>query len=304
MHPSLRSSEAYSGISNVNLLKTDGELGTGIDLYSLGVVILIMLNNTAILPISTNIEQIRIVSSNAAQEAFPTNKDFQMELSELLQKLLTIPLSLDTPLSCELPAVFRRLSSLAAGKLENDSKTTTRSSVAEMSRTLNLLEKAANSLTQLTAGFVVTPNGTELINPSDVAVRKAEAFFSDMRVRNRRTFLLAVSMTVTAFALVTGLILASVLTGIFTEKNGWAIAFGSAGAITAIGTLLWKPFDRIYSANILSNHIEFISIRTLTVLEQSRSVQEQRKTFDEALKELSLLLERHGGRMTNQGRNL
>lgn len=303
MHPSLRKGWEHLTTSVNRHSGVVGKIGTSIDLYSLGVVLLEMLDSSASTPVSTEIDQIEKAASDAARSVFPANEEYQIELKEIIQKLLTIPISLETYLSCDLPSVFRRLSEQATKGLEREAQNSKIPPVVEVKGVLRRLQEAAESLTRLTAEFVVTPDKTKLIQPSDLITRKAEAVFTEMQARNKRTFFLAVGMTVTAFALITGLIFTAVLTGIFTEKDGWAIAFGGAGAITAIGTLLWKPFDRIYRANILSNHMEFISIRTLTVLQRAWSIDEQRQAFDDALKELTLLFERHGGNIVSHDKD-
>lgn len=100
------------------------------------------------------------------------------------------------------------------------------------------------------------------------------------------------AMTVICFSLIIVMIMIAVVMSAVTGSFAWGGIFGGLGVSAVIGTLIWRPYDRLFRATILAQQIEVIHIRIVAGL---RSVHrgEQLKVCEEAIEALGIVFREH-----------
>lgn len=114
--------------------------------------------------------------------------------------------------------------------------------------------------------------------------------FGNASKRIKTSWKITIGMTLTSFALIAGMVITAILLSIFTGNSGWGVLFGGASVSLIIGTLLWKPFDRIFRATILAQHLEMIHLKSIAEIHQKGDYGNKILASQEAIKELESLL--------------
>ena len=122
----------------------------------------------------------------------------------------------------------------------------------------------------------------------------AQALLTDFRRLGENKIRLADrdAMTVICFSLIIVMIMIAVVMSAVTGSFAWGGIFGGLGVSAVIGTLIWRPYDRLFRATILAQQIEVIHIRIVAGL---RSVHrgEQLKVCEEAIEALGIVFREH-----------
>lgn len=283
LHPALR--QGLSMDTDPHRVSIRAALGSYIDIYSLGVVALKLLARS--LGISSSVSRLDLNPNQIAAEVASGSVELAGGISRFLVRCLEVEPSAAMDLACDLGIDARLLSTgFAERSLVQRPR---RQESAELER----IGAAALRVFEATAAIIVELGGASVVS-AQPDFDELSALLQDFTRRGRRTWIAAVSMTVTAFVLTVGLIVTAVVIGMTTGSDGWTIAFGSGGAALGVGTLLWRPFDRVYRAHILSTQIELIAMRAVTALRSGNDPDGQRQVFDEALAQLGSVFERHG----------
>jgi hypothetical protein len=120
-----------------------------------------------------------------------------------------------------------------------------------------------------------------------------DAVFASFLKRNKKVWVLTVMMTVSSFALIFAMITLAVVLAVVKDKASWSLIFGSASVPLIIGTLIWRPFDRMFRATILTHQLEMIHVQVVTAFRATHDPEERRKICREGFDELALVFDKH-----------
>jgi serine/threonine protein kinase len=163
---------------------------------------------------------------------------------------------------------------------------------------LDRLEKIADTLVQLSQAFIVQ-SGSFMVVTSDTsdAVLLAElmSVFENAKDRTRYSWRVTAGMAAAAFLVTTSMIVSAIVSSLVTGNSQWALLFGGVSAVTVLGTLWWRPFDRMFRATIISQNIELIHAQTIAVFRSTTDFERRNQAFQEALLSLRTLLRDNDG---------
>ncbi|MCP3410902.1 protein kinase [Bradyrhizobium sp. CCGB01] len=130
------------------------------------------------------------------------------------------------------------------------------------------------------------------VEPNAEIQEKVSEVFSTARRRTQSAWRIGMAMTVICFSLIVAMIVIAVVMSTIAGKFMWGAIFGSLGVSSVIGTLIWRPYDRLFRATILAQQIEVIHIKVVAGL---RSVDrgEQLKVCEDAIESLTVIFKEH-----------
>ncbi|WP_162250056.1 MULTISPECIES: serine/threonine-protein kinase [unclassified Bradyrhizobium] len=128
--------------------------------------------------------------------------------------------------------------------------------------------------------------------PEAAILDQVSEVFTSARERVKSAWRIGMAMTVICFSLIILMIVIAVVMSITTGSFAWGGIFGSLGVSSVIGTLIWRPYDRLFRATIFAQQIEVIHIRVIAGL---RSIDrgEQLRVCEEAIASLSDVFKEH-----------
>ena len=130
--------------------------------------------------------------------------------------------------------------------------------------------------------------------------------FANALSRTRTAWRISLAMTLIAFGVITLMIASAVTLSIATGKSEWALVFGGLSLPAIIGTLIWRPYDRVFRATILIQQVELIHVQTTAGFRGTLNVEERMRICREALLSLQALFHDHAisepGRRRRQGK--
>jgi len=117
--------------------------------------------------------------------------------------------------------------------------------------------------------------------------------FADARRRTQTSWRLSILLTLASFAVIVLLIVVAVAGSLVTREKLWAVVFGGLSASSVLGTLIWKPYDRLFRATILAQQIEVVHIRVTTGMRGTLEIEQQLKLLAEANNALRAIFRDH-----------
>jgi hypothetical protein len=158
------------------------------------------------------------------------------------------------------------------------------------------LESITDSLRKSTSLLLSTDKTLETAaspQVDDQTLREISTVFANAIGRSRNSWRLAVAMTVMTFAVLVAMMVAALTTAVITGRSGWALIFGGASVSLILGTLVWRPFDRLFRAAILAQQLEMIHVQTVAAFRATVDVDRRMHVCKEAIAALEAMFEHH-----------
>jgi serine/threonine protein kinase len=307
MHPSLRG--PLRSVPKTDLVRYSMRapaIGPYIDIYALGVVTFQMLTSPSPEAYPASEEQLVF-------ELRKRNSWFSClsgDLGDRLARLLSAMIFIEPSQEITMLWIYQEASSLAKelphiSAIPAVHTTTVQYSQApkkiiakdsDVEQILARLESISQSLTE--ASTVFLSKGRSLSIPEDSMtdhrqLSEISAAFSNMLKRNKNVWMITAIMTIVGFSLFVSMIVLAVVMAVSTGKSWWALLFGSASVPLIIGTLIWRPFDRMFRSTILTQQLEMIHIQTVAAFTATQDVDQRVKICQEAFNKLTVLFDKH-----------
>lgn len=308
MHPSLKS-KILSEVLTPEKAKLSAYVGHYIDIYSLGIVTLQMITGETLVPTPLTKERLEqhLKDKNSVLNEAQTHNVKQ--LVDLVFDMLTIDLyTSDTDaatiykITSELIGSFQEAKPItkpATDFYKIEIKPPKGNDIAQGIReALEKLENVAKSLEQSTAAMIRTVEDLKV--PPQPTSKTSTGMFEEMDMafknatsRIKTSWNIGILMTVFSFFLIVSMVACAVTLSIITGKSWWGIIFGGVSATMLIGTLLWRPYDRVFRATILAQQLEIIHVQSIVTFKNTDNVERRIETCREAIDKLQALLEKH-----------
>ena len=149
-------------------------------------------------------------------------------------------------------------------------------------------------LVEDTAAFILKSGIIESVadhQEDNEVLGKVNTVFRNAIRRAQTSWRLGVAMTVASFVLLVSMIVSAITLTVLTGESQWAIIFGGLGVSTVIGTLIWRPYDRLFRATILTQQIEMIHIQIVAGFRGTLSVDDRMRICRDAVAALRALSE-------------
>ena len=302
LHPDLvASTGATDATTAVRFQARAAAIGPYIDIYALGVMGLELLTRDPSVP--RPLSQGAIAARLHHQNPWLRSVDEAKvgALANLLFQLLavraghvTLSAQAVASIANSLLLVFSEAPSAAPARTEASAAeaATERNSVSDSLRTL---ERLGRQLSEATAAFVVKGGTVHTISNATEDERilaEVTAVFENAVRRARTSWRLGVAITLISFALLVSMIVAALTLTIVTGHAHWAVVFGGVGVTTVIGTLIWRPFDRLYTATVLTQQIEMIHVQTVAGFRGTTNVERRMRLCREAVAALKTVVQK------------
>lgn len=308
MHPFLRGSveSRHSGQVSGSVVRG---IGPYIDLYSLGVVTLEMLTADPIVPHPLTNERLIAQLIERNQSLRRASPSVLNSLAGLLSRMLSVSAT-DEVSAEEVSAISASLARIFATEVPSELAAVAEQVDIEVERVshsevgndstlrevIDQLRAVSENLELCSAMMLHTGERLESasVTTGDPALfQEMSIAFGNASGRIRASWRIGIAMTILAFALTLGMIATSVVLGVRTGSSKWTLIFGGASAITVIGTLLWRPYDRAFRATILAQQIEMIHVQTITTFRGTTDLNRRIEVCREAISALGILLKTH-----------
>jgi serine/threonine protein kinase len=153
-------------------------------------------------------------------------------------------------------------------------------------------------LTMLLSRDRLRPSG----NDASLSER-IEVGFELIRKRAQSAWTIGLVMTIVLFVLSVGLILTGISLALLDRHVVVTALFGTAGIVTFISVVAWKPFDRMFAASAILQQMEMIQLNYRRAFGEGK--EERDRAFGQAIAQLDNLLGRlfsdeHGSRKRGQ----
>jgi hypothetical protein len=155
----------------------------------------------------------------------------------------------------------------------------------------------SKQLAEYTAAFILKSGAIETVyepQEDNEVLEKVNSVFRNAIKRARTSWRLGVAMTITSFVLLVSMIVSAITLTVVTGELQWAFIFGGLSVSTVIGTLIWRPYDRLFRATILTQQIEMIHIQTVAGFRGTSRVNDRMRICSDAVVALRTLLEPKG----------
>jgi serine/threonine protein kinase len=304
LHPHLRTNVKGTQQSESARLHLHGPMGTYSDIYALGVVTLEMLTGESNQPRPLSVDRVAelLITKNAGIRL--CSREIVESLAKLIVSMLDVPSSRAGITALEIAATARTLRDVfprqeveAIHETEDlqpseDTVDKQNSDAAALNATVENLRVIAESLVQSTSAMLRTTEHLEEIgSPNDLSdIQRA---FENATARVRTSWRLGIVMTLFAFLLTLTMIGCAVVSGLKTGGSGWTLLFGGVSVATILGTLLWRPYDRVFRATILAGQIEMIHVQTVATFKGTTDLNRRIEVCREAISGLRTALETH-----------
>ena len=274
-------------------------VGPYIDVYALGVLTLEMLTSRTAAPdpLSTDHVVAILLGDNPALRS--CESAVVQSIGTLVCRMLTVSSVKQGPSAAEVSTTAESLrktfpmeegdvalSQREAHAPDRKDSTTEVSIVRAVS---DVLRDFARSSVEKTMGLILTSDKVVATEPREAESRQLGAIsdaFKQASDRIRASWFFGLGMTICAFAVVIMMIICAVVFGIVTKSPGWPLVFGGASAASVLGTLMWKPYDRIFRATILASQIQMIQFQVQTMFESTTDLNKRLEVCREAVKSL------------------
>jgi serine/threonine protein kinase len=287
-----------------------GRAGSYLDMYSLGIVTLEMLTTETEVPAPLSEKRLASFLRQKNPGLGSANPSDLTCLVHLMLRMLTI--RSDKPGSTleEIRGASETLAKRFAEAVvpgEKDSRTTkvqpTQPGPAREEKTLMGIREAVEGLETMTDSIrrasevlIRTTERLELLpHPQrDTAISAdMNAAFANALARIRTSWRVGVAMTIACFCLISAMVICAVTFAVVSGKSGWTLIFAGASVPMVIGTLIWRPYDRVFRATILAQQLEMIHLQTSATFRSTSSIDRRIGICRDAIEKLHTLLEEH-----------
>jgi len=306
--------ETYKSIESTDAfrVRVSTEIGPHVDIYALGVITLEMLTGEATRPkpLTSNILSSVIIEKNRALKI--SSNESVNQLSRLICDMLYAKPS-KRPKAIE---VYHSVISLIQTfKESSHEKRIDESDVSvskivqdlpDMNPIAEGLERAISSLNAISVSVAEasavmlrtneklesmgsTTDDFEIINQMNLA-------FENVISKSKTSWTLGILISISCFCVILGMIVCSVVLAVVTGKPSWSLVFGGASIPLIIGTILWRPYDRIFRATILSQQLEMLHLQATAGIRGTSDINRRMDIFREALAGLEALFDKHAKR--------
>jgi serine/threonine protein kinase len=169
---------------------------------------------------------------------------------------------------------------------------------------INWLRSTADSFVAATVSLIASKGVLNVASgptQDDSIAAEMDRVFQQSLRRARTTWRITLLMTVFVFALLAGMIALGIGFGLSTGKNQWAIVLGGATVPMIVGVLIWKPYDRLFRATILTQQLEMVHVQTVAAFRSTSILEERINICQMAFNQLSVLL--HDSNLGPSGRS-
>jgi hypothetical protein len=169
-----------------------------------------------------------------------------------------------------------------------------KSDTAALRVAVGRLTKVADGLAERTVAMLRTSEELQQTtqgNGADIALEEMSETFRRASGRIRASWRVGVGMTLLAFLLMVSMIVSAVVLGIQTGRSAWTIVFGGVGTAAVLGTLLWRPYEKLFRATILAQQIEIIQVQTIAIFRGTSDISKRVEVCREAISTLGTLLD-------------
>jgi hypothetical protein len=268
------------GQTRVATLKHNVTIGPEIDAYALGVITLEMLTGRQLTEIPEREAEVRKLLHERATALAATTVAKREAAVSLICAMLAIG-GQNPPTA---GAIAAEAKGLADGGMPSPA-TAVRPQEVPSDALISELLRANAELLERTQIFVrgrdVAPSTMPKAEDEQL-VKGIETVFADARSRIRTSWRLGIGMTVAIFLIILVMITVAIVLSIVTGKAAWGLVFGGAGVSTIIGTLIWRPYDRLFGATILAQQIEMIHLEVITGLGAAQGAAQKAKICRDA----------------------
>jgi serine/threonine protein kinase len=289
LHPALQI-RGRSHSSATWRVRVRAAVGSYIDVYALGVVLLEMLTGSRDVPaIHTSQNLIEALASNESL----SNPQLRKNIANLIRQMLSVgPGGAGITATALVPAVQALASQIAEGddlpRRRSQDETQPKSSGDLVER----LQLVAETMIAVTGRFVATSEALRTANtPAQDAdtIAHVERIFDHGLQRAKRVWRISLLMAITVFLILAAMIVIAVILTVLTGERQWAVIFGGATVPVIIGAIIWKPFDRVFRAAVLTQQIEMIHVQTVAGITSTTVLEKRIEIFGAAINQLSLL---------------
>lgn len=310
-HPVLRESISKNNVSsskNADIGWKTNVIGPFLDIYSIGIVMIELLTGDPKIdfPITIQNLKLHLINNNLLLNSYP--ESLVNSLCDLIFQMLNT--SLDNRsinantvyiISDTIKKQFKHEESaieLRGAKLSKTESTKIEEehnwSYEPIKKLIQDFENTTKSLSQVTTAMIRTKEELTKINlkNSDSEIlENLSNTFKNARNRINLSWNIGIIMTIACFLLIFIMLCIGIILSVNSGNNSFGIIFGGAGIITIIGTILWRPFDKVFKATILAQQLDFIYLQSISSLKTTNDMNEQIKIFRETSKRLQTLLE-------------
>lgn len=305
--PEFRAQDSRSRESSVSRVLIQGRVGPYIDIYALGMVCMEMLTGKLDLsqPLSRSRIAVELLECNNVIQSI--SMTVRTEIVDFLFSMLSINSAVSTFSAKSIIEIATALGRRISDELTtiDQPKKTPRSQTEltetspqnlPISQTLQHLQAIADSLAQSTAAFFSREARLENVPVSkkdNELLFEMNAVFSNALSRSKNSWRITVGMTVTSFVIIIAMMILAVTMAITTGSSTWTLIFGGASVSLVLGTLIWRPFDRMFRATILSQQLEMIHLQTVSAFRGTRDTERRIQLCREAITSLETLFREH-----------
>jgi serine/threonine protein kinase len=321
LHPSLGQRPPGSSSDPVRVSASGGTaVGPYLDIYSAGLIAMEMLTGSPTRPEPLVEASVRALLEQGSPSFASASQKVRLELASLVFRMLSV-----TPVrGVSAPEVAERVKSLgraiSQADEQRDAVATTDATAAlvsgpstgrdvtlstldaeapahaELREALERIEKIGRDLVAQSAAFIAQAGSLKSLPNAErdqQMLSEVHAIFDNSLKRTQSSWKLGVIMTVVAFACIVAMIASAIVLTVVTGKPYWGALFGTLGVSSLIGTLVWRPFDRIFRATIISQQIEMIHVQTVAGFRGTTDLNERMRICDEAFASLQTLFREH-----------
>jgi serine/threonine protein kinase len=302
LHPDLvASTKEIDQSTTARILLRAAAVGPYIDVYALGVIGLEILSGTPSVPrpLSKTAIGVQLRAGNPWLRQAEDSK--VAAVAGFLHRLLTVRVRASSISASTAASVSESLISLfpkdtpraREAKLPISEAEAPRH-IQEVAPALRRIELLGKQLATETAAFVLRGGAVQsIVDPTEDERLLADVnrVFKNAIQRAKASWTLSVTMTVAAFVLLVSMIVSAITITIMTGETKWTLIFGGVGVSTVIGTLIWRPYDRLFRATILTQQIEMIHVQIVAGFRGTANVEERLRTCREAIAGLRSLVQ-------------
>lgn len=306
MHPELKGHLKQMPKTSIGRVKLRGHVGTYIDIYALGVVTFQMLAGDSEIPHPLSEKRLATFLKEKNPVIELAESAVLDQLVNLLFQMLTIRHGDEDINAHTISLICKKLARnfqeikitekpIVAVHLE-DKPVIEQSDTLGIREALQHLESIAESLAKSTTIMVRTAERLE----SDSSQKMDSSILAEMNesftnafARTKASWRIGVGMTIVCFLIIVGMITCAITLAFITGKLGWGLIFGGASVPMIIGTLLWRPYDRVFRATILAQQLEMIHIQSTSAFKSTSDLERRIEIFRESIERLQTLLEKH-----------
>jgi len=308
MHPDLLRVGRSSEESDFTRIIIAGKaVGPYIDLYSLGVVAIAMLTGTLEIPEPLTPEGLLMLLYEKNHRLRASIRPTVQRVADLIFAILTVRaatsgVTAETVRSGALTLMpeFETEGLISeeplAPHLTKPAADVILQLPEEFQAVLRKIEGVAHDLLTSTGAFLSRAEALETVPNKDQEeniVAEVGAVFTNALRRTQTSWRLSLLITIISFAIIAIMIVTALVLSVQTGKSQWALVFGGLSVPMIIGTLIWKPYDRLFRATILSQEIEMIHVRTLTGFRGTLDHKERMRIFEEGFIALQTVFREH-----------